>query len=227
MNVLNEIRPRAEHFTDEQSHQMLHAVMASDTRRIPPWRRLAVIGICGAVVTGGTAYATGLVPEVVSERFQQMAGNDGWTPPIYDERLVVDVTLSNGKHARVWHADTTDGLCEIRDMTGTMSRPEDFGVGCALWGSPENESDPRRGVFWQTSKTGPAVAYGDFDGVPVEVVRVDVAGSTWNRSFPVVDGSFGGQVPAAANGDRVRFDYVDASGKPIASEATTVGIESE
>ena len=94
---------------------------------------------------------------------------DGWAYPIGGERQIADVLLSNGKHARVWYADTTDGRCEIRDMTGDVTRPEDFGVGCALWWPASSETDPRRGVHWQTSVDGPAVVYGDFKGVTADV----------------------------------------------------------
>ena len=229
MNVLDEIRPRAEHLTDEHSRTLLDSVLASPARRRQPrWNRVAAFGLCGVVVAGGTAYPTGLVPEIVSDRFQQIrGGEDGWPDPIYEERQVADLKLSNGKHARVWYADTTDGQCVIRDLTGAVTRPEDFGVGCARWGHGSEETDPRRGVHWQTSVTGPAVVYGDFKGVTADIARVDVAGPGWTRSFPVEVGAFAGEVPAGADGDRIRFTYLDARGEPIASKVATVGIESE
>ncbi len=125
MNVLDEIRPRAEHLTDEHSRTLLNSVLASPaSRRQPRWNRVAAFSLCGVIVAGGTAYATGLVPEIVTDRFQQIRdGQDGWPDPIYGERQVADVQLSNGNHARVWYADTTDGQCVIRDMTGAVNRP--------------------------------------------------------------------------------------------------------
>ena len=229
MNVLDEIRPRAEYLTDERSLEMLNAVLFSRQRRRKlRWSRVAAFGLCGAFVTGGTAYATGLVPDIVTDRFQQIrGGQDGWPDPIYGERLVADVSLSNGKHARVWYADTTDGQCVIRDMTGTVTRPEDFGVGCARWGYGSEQTDPRRGVHWQTSADGLAVVYGDFRGVTADVARVQVAGPGWTKSFRVGDGAFGGEVPAGVDGDRIHFTYLDARGEEIASKLTTVTIESE
>lgn len=229
MNVLHEIRPRAEHLTAERSHTLLNSVLASPQRRRKPrWNRVAAFGLCGVIVAGGTAYGTGFVPEIVTDRFQQMrGGGDGWAYPIHGERQVADVPLSNGKHARVWYADTTNGQCVIRDMTGAVTSPEGFGVVCALWGYGSEESDPRRGVHWQTSADGPAVVYGDFKGVTAEVARVDVAGPDWTRSFPVQNRAFAGEVPAGTDGDRIRFTYLDAQGEPIASRVETVGIESE
>lgn len=231
MNVLDQIRPRAEHLTDEHSLAMLNSVLTSPQprrkpRRRPRWNRVAAFGLCGVIVAGGTAYATGLVPDIVTDRFQQIRdGQDSWPDPIYGERLVADVPLSNGNHARIWYADTTDGQCEIRDMTGTVTRPEDFGVGCSRW-NPGEKSDPRRGVHWQTSTAGPAVVYGDFKGVTANVANVEVAGPDWTRSFPVVDGLFAGEVPPGADGDRIRFTYLNAQGEEIASKDWTVLIES-
>ncbi|MDQ4051411.1 MAG: hypothetical protein M3237_01760 [Actinomycetota bacterium] len=229
MNVLDEIRPRAEHLTNEHSQALLNSVLTSAApRRKPRWNRIAAFGLCGVIVAGGTAYATGLVPEIVTDRFQQIrGGQNGWPDPIYGERQVAAVQLSNGKHARVWYADTTNGQCVIRDMTGAITRPEDFGVGCALWGYGSEEADPRRGVHWQTSADGPAVVYGDFKGVAADVARVDVTGPDWSRSFPVENGAFAGEVPAGADGDRIRFTYLDARGGTVATKVAAVGIESE
>ena len=231
MNVLAEMRPRAEHLTDERSRQMLSAVLSSpEHRRTRRWtNRGAAFALCGAIVAGGAAAsATGLVPDIVAERFRQVHdGRGGWPDPIHGERLVADVTLSNGHHARVWYADTTDGQCVIRDMTGTVTGPEHFGVGCARWGYGSEPTDPRRAVHWQTSADGPAVVYGDFRGATADVARVRVTGRGWTRSFVVGDGVFGGEVPSGAEGDRVRFSFLDAQGEAIASEVATVTIESE
>lgn len=227
MNVIDRIRPPADHLTDEQSRTMLAGVLDSPRRRKSRWVRIAAFGLGGAILAGGTAQATGLVPDIVTERFQQAGdGQDGWPDPIHGERLVADIPLSNGDHARVWYADTTDGRCVVRDMTGTVTRPEDFGVGCARWGAGER-TDPRRGVHWQTSAAGPGVVYGDFGGVTAEVDTVQVAGPGWTRRLPVDDAVFGGEVPGGADGDRIRFTYLDAQGEELASEVVLVAIESE
>ncbi len=229
MNVLDEIRPRAEHLTDEHSSAMLRSVLATaPLRRKPRWNRTAALSVFGIVFAGGTAFAAGLVPEIVSDRFHQLrGGEDSWSYPIYRERLIADVPLSNGRRARVWHADTTGGQCEIRDMTGEVTKPEDFGVGCSLWGYGAEKSDPERGGHWQTSLDGPAVVYGDFRGVTADVASAEIEGPGWSRSFPVLNKAFAGEVPAGADGDRIRFTYLDARGVPIATKVVTVGIESE
>ncbi len=228
MNVLNDIRPRADHLTDEHSRALLNSVLTSPARsRRPRWNRLAALGLCGFIVAGGTAYATGLVPEIVTDRFQQIRdGQDGWPDPITGERLIADVQLSNGNHARVWSANTADGQCVIRDMTDAVTRPEDFGVGCARW-NPGEANDPRRAAHWQTSEDGPAVVYGDFAGVTVDIAAVQVAGPGWTKAVPVRGRSFAAEVPAGNGGDRIRFIYLDQQGEPIASKVTTVTIESE
>src|SRR6476620_10243686 len=75
VNVLDEIRPRAEYLTDERSLEMLNAVLSSrQRRRKPRWSRVAAVGLCGVIITGGAAYATGLVPHIVTDRFQQIRG---------------------------------------------------------------------------------------------------------------------------------------------------------
>ncbi|MDP3893587.1 hypothetical protein [Nocardioides sp.] len=229
MNVLHEIRPRADHLTDEHSRALLDSVLNSpEARRKPRWNRVAAFGLCGVLVAGGTAYATGLVPEIVTDRFQQMGDDqDGWPDPITGERLIADVQLSNGKQARVWHADTTDGQCVIRDRRGAATRPEDFGVGCARWNDDSEASGVRRGVHWQTSTDGLAVVYGEFNGAAADVAAVRVAGPDWTKSFRVDDGAFAGEVPPGADGDRIRFTYLDPRAQPIASEVITVTIESE
>ncbi len=229
MNVLDEIRPRTEHLTDEHSNAMLRSVLATaPLRRKPRWNRTAALSVFGILFAGGTAFAAGLVPEIVTDRFQQIrGGEDSWAYPIHRERLVADVPVSNGRHARVWYADTTDGQCVIQDMTGGVTRPENFGVGCSLWGSGSEKRDPRRGTHWQTSPDGPAVIYGDFSGVTADVARVEIAGPGWVRSFSVTNRAFAGKVPAGADGDRIRFTYLDAEHVPIAANVVTVGIESE
>ncbi|MFT3874430.1 MAG: hypothetical protein QM714_17595 [Nocardioides sp.] len=230
MNILDQIRPRAEHLTDEHSLEMLNRVQTTPQRRRKPrWNWVAAFGLCGVIVAGGTAHATGLVPDIVTERFQQLRdGQDGWPYPINGERLVADIPLGNGKHARIWYADTADadGQCVIRDMTGTVTRPEDVGIDCARW-NPGEETDPRRGVYWQISPDGPAVVYGEFKGVTADVASVEVTGPGWTRSFPVEETAFGGEVPTGADGDQVRFNYLDARGNTIASRTDTVAIESE
>ena len=229
MNVLDEIRPRADHLSEQRSHELLNAVLSSRARKPRRrWNRLAAIGLFGAMVAGGTAYGTGLVPDIVTDRFQQIrGGDDGWPYPIYGEQMIADVPLSNGKHARVWSAETTGGRCVIRDMTDTATEPEDFGVGCWSWMSADEATDARRGVHWQISEDGPAVVYGDFAGVSDVIARVDVAGPGWTRSFSVEEGAFAGEVPAGTDGDRIRFVYGDPRGDRVASKVYTVGIESE
>jgi hypothetical protein len=226
MTVLDDLRPRAEHLSEERSHAMLNSVLTTYQRPRRPHRWIAALGLCGAVAIGGGAYAGGLVPHIVSERFQQLHhGDDGWPSPIVNERQIADVVLSNGKHAKVWLADTTDGQCVIRDMTGTVTEPEGFGVGCAVWGGDEH--DPRRGTHWQTSPDGPAVAYGEFAGVDVIIASVEVSGPGWIRTFPVEHKAFAGEVPAGADGDPLRFTYLDARGLEVTRKSDTVTIESE
>jgi hypothetical protein len=229
VNVLDSIRPRAEHLTDERSDGLLRSVLAAPRpRRKRRWSRAAAFGLCGVIVAGGTAYAAGGVLEIVVDSFQQIRqGSDGWPDPIYGERLIADVPLSKGKTARVWFADTTNGQCVIRDMTGSVTEPEGFGVGCAHWGAGAEKNDPRRGGHWQTAVDGPALVYGDFEGVPLTVARVRIAGPGWTRSFPVRNGAFAGEVPAGADGDRLVFTYLDERGDLIATKVVTVAIESE
>jgi hypothetical protein len=229
VNVIEQIRPRVDHLTDERSAALLSAVL----REAPPARaRRRGMQIAGAVAVlavagGGTAYATGLVPDFVVDRFDQVGGGaDGWPDPIGEPYLVAEVELSNGDVARVWHAPTTDGLCEARDMTGEVTEPADLGAGCARWGAG-GETDPRRGVFWQVSPAGPAVVYGDLAGVVDDVRAVDVRGAGWSASFRVVDGTFAGEVPAQADGDRVTFVYRGVDGAEVARDQRSVVVESE
>jgi len=56
MNVLNEIRPRAEHLTEVQSHQMLNAVLAS-TPAAPNHRRARVATVAAFITTPRTRWA--------------------------------------------------------------------------------------------------------------------------------------------------------------------------
>jgi hypothetical protein len=226
VTVLDDLRPRAEHLSEERSHAMLNSVLTTSQRPRRRHRWIAALGLCGVVAIGGGAYAGDLVPPIVSERFQQMHdGDDGWPHPIVNERQIADVVLSNGKHARVWLADTTDGQCVIRDMSGAVTEPEDFGVGCAVWGGDEH--DPRRGTHWQTSPDGPAVVYGEFAGVDADIASVQVSGPGWIRTFPVENKAFAGEVPAGADGDPLRFVYLDARGLEVAHRSDTVMLESE
>lgn len=56
MNVLNEIRPRAEHLTEVQSHQMLNAVLAS-APAAPKGRRARVATVAAFSTTSRTRWA--------------------------------------------------------------------------------------------------------------------------------------------------------------------------
>ena len=212
--------------TELRDHVSQRAQVAAPSRK-RVWTRATAFGLSGLVIAGGTAYAVGLVPEAVSERFQQITGgDDGWPYPITNERLVADVPMSNGKHARVWMADTTDGQCVIRDMTDRATKPENFGAGCALW-CEFGEADLRRGVVWLTSTQGPTVAYGDFTGTNGAVATVEVSGADWSRTFDVAEHAFAGEIPTGSDGDTIRFRYLNAAGKQVASKTTTVFIESE
>lgn len=220
MSLIDDLRPRAEHLSEERSHAMLNAVLTASPRRLRRGRWVAALGLCGAVAIGGGAYAGGLVNPIVGERFQQMQeGDDGWPFAIVNERQIADVVLSNGKRARIWSADTTDGQCAIRDMTGSVTEPEGFGVGCAVWG--RDERDPRRGTHWQTSPDGPAVVYSELAGMDAVIVSVKVSGPGWTRNFLVEGAAFAGEVPAGEDGDPLRFTYLDARGLEVAHTAST------
>ncbi len=56
---------------------------------------------------------------------------------------------------------------------------------------------------------------------------VDPARATSTRTFQVKEGAFAGEVPAGADGDRIRFNYLNAQGEQIATKTVTVGIESQ
>lgn len=49
----------------------------------------------------------------------------------------------------------------------------------------------------------------------------------WTRTFPVLDQAFAGEVPARADGDPLRFRYLDARGLKVAHKSDIVMIESE
>jgi hypothetical protein len=87
--------------------------------------------------------------------------------------------------------------------------------GCACWTQQQLDPD------------GPAVVYGEFRGVRARVATVRVSGQDWVRTFGVSDDAFAGEVPAGAEGDRIRFDYLDARGVRIATAHRGVVIESE
>jgi hypothetical protein len=214
------------HVGRDASYDIAASTFLTSQRPRGRHRWIAAIGLCGAVAIGGGAYAGGLVPTIVSERFQQMHdGDDGWPHPIVNERQIADVVLSNGRHARVWLADTTDGQCVIRDMRGEVSRPEGFGVGCALWGGGNKTQDAA--PHWQTSPDGPAVVYGEFTRVDTTITSVQVSGPGWTRTFQVEEKAFAGEVPVGADGDLLHFAYLDARGFEIAHRSDTVMIESE
>lgn len=229
MNVLTAIRPRVEHLSDAHAELLLQAIVSSPAAGAPVRRRLRSrligLGLVVTVTAGGAAYAGGLVPHMVTERFDQLH-YDGWPEPIHHERLIATVPLSNGATARVWAADTQDGFCEIRDMSGA-TRPEDLPVGCARW-IPHQRSSLQQGIYWQTAPTGPALVYGEFHDTPADVATVEVIGNTWTRALSVTrDHTFAGEVPAGNDGQHIRLRYLDANAHPLGSKTLEVTIESE
>ncbi len=189
MSILEEIRPRADHLTNEHSDALLREVINCPAARPRRWWRskLAAFGLVGVVVAGGTAYAGGLVPSIVSERFDQMtAGDDAWPDPIYDVHLLAETTLSDGTPIRIWRAKTTDGACQIADTTGIQERPEDFGVGCAKWNFGEGPG--LDGGVLQACDHHPALVYGELRPPwrGIRMVRVKAQGTepTWQSPEP-------------------------------------------
>lgn len=235
-DVLTSIRPRAEHLDDATSRALLDRVVRSPRRARRRWALwLSGAGV-GVVLAAGGATAAGLVPDVVSDRFQQIrGGDDGWPDPVTGERLVVDVPLSNGQVARVWHADTVGGGCEIRTMSAHVTRPEDMGVGCGRWsGADERLWFDLVGDVWEESPTGPAVAYGDLGWAAMPpaartVTRVRIDGPGWTR-LADVDArrrTWGLEVPVVAPGDVVRLVYLDAAGSVVVTSEVSGTVESE
>lgn len=227
-DILTRIRPDGAHLTDAQSSAMLRTVLADGERRPSRRRRrLILVGLGGTLAVGGAAWAGGLVPGVVADRFHQMtASEDSWPYPIKNERVIADVTLSSGDRARVWIADTTDGRCEIRDVGPTPNRPEDLAVGCGIWG-PGEEHSYRRGVVWQFSPEGPGLAYGEFGGTTMQVAQVRVSGDGWQRTFAVDKLAFAGEVPHSPDGTHLRFTYLSADGGVLGTRGYEVETETE
>lgn len=235
-DVLTKIRPRAEHLDELTSSDLLRGVVNTPRRKRRRWS-LWVSGVSVAVVLAASgAAASGLVPDVVSDRFQQIrGGGDGWPDPITRERLAVEVPLSNGQVARVWHADTVGGGCETRSMSKVINRPEDMGIGCGRWNDPDEQLwFDLGGDVWQESATGPAVAYGDLSWAampPVArtVARVRIDGPGWTR-WADVDSrkhTWGLEVPAVSAGEIVRLTYLDATGRTVATSTVEGTTESE
>jgi hypothetical protein len=236
MDVLTSIRPRAEHLDEATSNALLDHVVGSPRRARRRWGLWLSGASIGVVLAAGGAAAAGLVPDVVSDRFQQIRGDSGgWPDPVTGERLVVDVPLSNGQVARVWHADTVGGGCEIRSMSARVTRPEDMGVGCGRWNTPDDQLwFDLSGDVWQERPSGPAVAYGDL-GWPAmppaarTVTRVRVEGPGWTRLAEVDSRrhTWGLEVPAVAPGDVLRLVYLDAAGRVVATSTVEGTVESE
>jgi hypothetical protein len=224
MSILDEIRPRAEHLTDEHSSQMLRGILATRTPTSRPRRRLkyVAIGAAGVILAGGTAYAGGMVPSIVSERFGQV--EKSWGQPISGERLVVETTLSDGTPIRVWRADTTGGACEIRDTTGTQERPDDFGAGCALWQGPRYFVD-----VLQACAGHPALLFGELrpGGPPAQRVRVETQDRAMMLPVAGPRDSFSGEIPAGLAGDRVIIKYLDTRGHVIAGDRREYYVDSD
>lgn len=227
MSILEEIRPRAEHLTDERSTQLLREVLTSPvtkSRQGTRGRRLKFVafGAAGIIAAGGAAYAGGLVPSIVSERFGQM--DEGWGQPISGERLVVEATLSDGTPIGVWRADTTGGACEIRDTTGSQEQPEDFGVGCALWQGPRYFVD-----VMQACTGHPALLFGELrpDGPRAQTVRVEAAGRQIMLPVTGPRDSFSGEIPPGLEGDRVVIEYLDAQGHVIGADRREYYVDSD
>lgn len=230
MSILEEIRPRADHLTNEHSDALLREVINCPAARPRRWWRskLAAFGLVGVVVAGGTAYAGGLVPSIVSERFDQMtAGDDAWPDPIYDVHLLVETTLSDGTPIRIWRAKTTDGVCQIADTTGIQERPEDFGVGCARWNFGEGPG--LDGGVLQACDHHPALVYGELRPPwrGIRVVRVKAQGTEADLAVTGARHVFFGEIPGGTEGDRIVLQYFDDEGNVLGTQHRTYSVDSD
>jgi hypothetical protein len=231
VNVLDEMRPRAEHLDDEQSARLLREVLLSPPeaprRRWKP--RVAALTLAGAIVVGGTAYAGGLVPHIVSDRFHEITeGSDGWDRPITNERLLVKTTLSDGTPIRIWRADTPGGLCQIADTTGHEKRPGDFGVSCALWNPPERLTPDIAGVL-QACAGHPALVFGQLRKPWLDVRSVKAHAGGPDVTIPIDRSThvFAGEVPASPQGVPMTIDYLDGAGKIVGTDREEFGVDSD
>lgn len=123
-DAVTRTRPEVEQLDPEWSATVLQAIL--DAEPAPRRRRVRrVIAATGAavVLTGGVAYATGLVPDFVRAGFDAVSGSE-----ITNERFVADFVAPDGRRVGIWFARSEEGsLCEaiVEGLDQQKQEPED------------------------------------------------------------------------------------------------------
>lgn len=176
----------------------------------PSRRKRIVIGAgLGVVLLGGTtaAYAGGLIPHAVEDSFSRTKDHF----PIKGEPYqLVDLTLSDGTHYRVWRAaNMKGGQCEVVDEGTTPVSADDFGAECWLY--PKTHEDGTEAIaIHGRSKAGLQVLYGQVSSKAANASTAVITGSGFSYTVSV-DPQFGGfakELPRLPEGAPVTVRYL-------------------
>jgi hypothetical protein len=210
--TLQQIRPDVEPFDPAWSAETLSRITQGPTTR-RSHRRLRIAALTTAVVMGtaGAAYATGVVPALISHEFGNLS-----TSKIHDEHRVASFTLGSGdtlRTFRVWRGTNGrgDSCAVVVEAHGRSGSPL-FGGGC--------HPDAVEAWFGYTTEasaisepTRPLVMYVYGEPASSAVRQVRVHGEGFNH-ITEVDPRTGGYAVAIPEGSTA--SHVERAGQVVA-----------
>ena len=234
MNTTEQLRPEPPRLDPEWSASTLARILATPTqtavtaarrRRL----RIAAAGLAGAGVLGaGAAYASGSVPEFVTDAFDRLDAQSGEEFDVTGVRPIADFALLDGTRYTVWRGSSNaGGSCEAiqEDRPGTDD--DDFRVGCFSGDSSDHYEQVSFGWVQLPEDEGEAqnpmhfLAYGESPTEAATTVRI--TGDGTDVTLPVDDltGGFGGELsglvaPEAGIVD-LTYSFLGADGTEVAT----------
>lgn len=221
MTTIDALRPDVRPLDAEWSADTLATILADqDPSRARPrgrGRRRTLVGVSavGLLGIGGVAFATGVVPPLVTSFFDQTAG-----PGMRDVHEVASFTTDAGGGPRtfeIWRGTDPEGLSCTAVLEASMAGP-DFGGNCGDYPTDAWFNTSSEGWTGTIDDPPPPLTYyvyGEPTSPDVTRVRVLGAGFEHEVGVEVRTGGYAVAIPELSRGVRGRFatvEFLDADG---------------
>lgn len=216
LDVVNRLKPEPTALDAQWSASTRGSITATPTASrgtSRSSRRLVwVAGAAAALtLTGGAAWAVGMVPPFVSDIFGDVNSDEwGATEPV----LIADLTLPNGTRFAVWRSDAADGgRCEAvaQDWDGKTD-PLALSAGCSMEPETTAELTSYSPPFVSSqADEGPdptavvPIVYGQVDATKVHTVTVTTETQTLTLDVDPDTGGFAARLPQQTAHVTVRY----------------------
>lgn len=228
MNAIERLRPEIHPLDAAWSASTLEGILSSHdpvpARRVKR-RSLAMVGAAtaGMLGVGGVAYATGVVPDLITRHFQKTHSMS-----VTNVHEVASFTSAKDGTARtfeIWRGTDADGLSCTAVLEAAAKGGPDFGGNCGdyptdAWFNTTNES--WRGSINDTPPPTTYYVYGEPTLPGVSRVRVVGNGFEHSVAIDATTGGYAVAIPELDRGVRGQFatvEFLDANGAVLGTSA--------